>query len=159
MIAAALKTPASEVVERVKTLAEERKRLEQEVANLKRELAMGGGAKGAVEAKMINGIPFLAQALEGVSGKDLRALIDAHKTNLGSGVILLITEEDGKVAVACGVTDDLTATVSAVDVLKAAVPAVGGKGGGGRPDMAQGGGKDFSGAEAAIAAAETLLKG
>jgi len=159
VIAAALKTPVGEVVERVKTLAEERKKLEQEVANLKRELAMGGGGKGAVEAKMINGIPFLAQALEGVSGKDLRALIDAHKTNLGSGVILLITEEDGKVAVACGVTDDLTATVSAVDVLKAAVPAVGGKGGGGRPDMAQGGGKDFSGAEAAIAAAETLLKG
>lgn len=159
VIAAALKTPVGEVVERVKTLAEERKKLEQEVANLKRELAMGGGAKGATPAKMINGIPFLAQALEGVSGKDLRALIDAHKTNLGSGVILLITEEDGKVAVACGVTDDLTATVSAVDVLKAAVPAVGGKGGGGRPDMAQGGGKDFSGAEAAIAAAETLLKG
>jgi alanyl-tRNA synthetase len=159
VIAAALKTPVGEVVERVKTLAEERKKLEQEVANLKRELAMGGGGKGAVEAKMINGIPFLAQALEGVSGKDLRALIDAHKTNLGSGVILLITEEDGKVAVACGVTDDLTATVSAVDVLKAAVPAVGGQGGGGRPDMAQGGGKDFSGADAAIAAAETLLKG
>ncbi|MBU2888558.1 alanine--tRNA ligase [Celeribacter halophilus] len=158
-VAALLKTPVGEVVERVKSLADERKKLEQEVANLKQQIAMGGGAGGAVEAKDVNGIPFLAQALEGVSGKDLRGLIDAHKNNLGSGVILLIAEEGGKVAVACGVTDDLKDKVSAVDVLKAAVPAVGGKGGGGRPDMAQGGGKDFSGADAAIAAAETLLKG
>ncbi|NIY78845.1 alanine--tRNA ligase [Celeribacter sp. HF31] len=162
-IAALLKTPVSEVVERVKSLSDERKRLEQEVANLKQQIAlgggMGGGAKGGAEAKDVNGIPFLAQALSGVSGKDLRGLIDAHKNNLGSGVILLIAEEDGKVAVACGVTDDLTSKVSAVDVLKAAVPAVGGKGGGGRPDMAQGGGKDFAGADAAIEAAETLLKG
>ena len=94
-----------------------------------------------------------------MSGKDLRGLIDAHKGNLGSGVILLIANDGGKVAVAAGVTDDLTGQVSAVDVLKAAVPAVGGKGGGGRPDMAQGGGKDFSGADAAIAAAEEFLKG
>ncbi len=158
-IANLLKTPISEVVDRVKSLADERKRLEQEVANLKQQIAMGGGSGGGAEAKDVNGISFLAQALSGVSGKDLRGLIDAHKNNLGSGVILLIAEEDGKVAVACGVTDDLTGKVSAVDVLKAAVPAVGGKGGGGRPDMAQGGGKDFSGADAAIAAAETLLKG
>ncbi|WP_417277700.1 alanine--tRNA ligase [Celeribacter sp.] len=162
-IAALLKTPVSEVVDRVKSLSDERKRLEQEVANLKQQIALGGGmsggAKGGAEAQDVNGIPFLAQALQGVSGKDLRGLIDAHKNNLGSGVILLIAEEDGKVAVACGVTDDLTDKVSAVDVLKAAVPAVGGKGGGGRPDMAQGGGKDFAGAEAAIEAAVALLKG
>ncbi|SFI86509.1 alanine--tRNA ligase [Celeribacter neptunius] len=159
-VANLLKTPVGEVVERVKALSDERKKLEQEVANLKQQIAMGGGASGGgAEAKDVNGVPFLAQALKGVSGKDLRGLIDAHKGNLGSGVILLIAEEDGKVAVACGVTDDLTDKISAVDVLKAAVPAVGGKGGGGRPDMAQGGGKDFSGAEAAIAAAETLLKG
>ena len=158
-IAAMLKAPANEVVERVKSLADERKKLEQEVANLKQQVAMGGGSGGGVEAKEINGVKFLAQALEGVSGKDLRGLIDAHKGNLGSGVILLIANDGGKVAVAAGVTDDLTGQVSAVDVLKAAVPAVGGKGGGGRPDMAQGGGKDFSGADAAIAAAEEFLKG
>lgn len=162
-VANLLKTPVGEVVDRVKTLSEERKKLEQEVASLKQQIAlsggMGGGASGGADAKDVNGIPFLAQALQGVSGKDLRGLIDAHKGNLGSGVILLIADDDGKVAVACGVTDDLTDKISAVDVLKAAVPAVGGKGGGGRPDMAQGGGKDFSGAEAAIAAAETLLKG
>ncbi|GAA3877474.1 alanine--tRNA ligase [Celeribacter arenosi] len=158
-IAAMLKTPVGEVVDRVKALSDERKKLEQEVATLRQQIAMGGGGAGGASAKDVGGIPFLAQALEGVSGKDLRGLIDAHKNNIGSGVILLIADEDGKVAVACGVTDDLTAKVSAVDVLKAAVPAVGGKGGGGRPDMAQGGGKDFAGAQAAIEAAETLLRG
>ncbi|WP_417269739.1 alanine--tRNA ligase [Celeribacter sp.] len=157
-VATLLKAPVGEVVDRVKALSDERKKLEQEVANLRQQIAMGGGASGgAVEARDVNGVPFLAQALQGVSGKDLRGLIDAHKNNLGSGVILLIADDDGKVAVACGVTDDLVDRVSAVDVLKAAVPAVGGKGGGGRADMAQGGGKDFSGAEAAIAAAEAVL--
>ncbi|WP_417258895.1 alanine--tRNA ligase [Celeribacter sp.] len=157
-VATLLKAPVGEVVDRVKALSDERKKLEQEVVNLRQQIAMGGGASGgAVEARDVNGVPFLAQALQGVSGKDLRGLIDAHKNNLGSGVILLIADDDGKVAVACGVTDDLVDRVSAVDVLKAAVPAVGGKGGGGRADMAQGGGKDFSGAEAAIAAAEAVL--
>ena len=156
-VAAVLKAPVAEVVERVKALSDERKKLEQEVANLRQQIAMGGGSGGGAQAKEINGIPFLGQALQGVSGKDLRGLIDAHKNNLGSGVILLVAEEGGKVAVACGVTDDLTDKVSAVDVLKAAVVEVGGKGGGGRPDMAQGGGKDFAGAEAAIAAAEKVL--
>ncbi|MEN8888555.1 MAG: alanine--tRNA ligase [Celeribacter marinus] len=159
-VAAVLKAPVGEVVDRVKALSDERKKLEQEVANLRQQIAMSGGASGgAVEAITVNGIAFLAQALDGVSGKDLRGLIDAHKNNLGSGVILLIADDDGKVAVACGVTDDLTQTVSAVDVLKAAVAEVGGKGGGGRADMAQGGGKDFAGAPAAIAAAEAVLKG
>nr|WP_319251012.1 alanine--tRNA ligase [uncultured Celeribacter sp.] len=157
-VAAVLKAPVAEVVERVKALSDERKKLEQEVANLRQQIAMGGGSGGGAQAKEINGIPFLGQALQGVSGKDLRGLIDAHKNNLGSGVILLVAEEGGKVAVACGVTDDLTDKVSAVDVLKAAVVEVGGKGGGGRPDMAQGGGKHFAGAEAAIAAAEKVLR-
>ena len=159
-VAAMLKAPVGEVVDRVKALSDERKKLEQEVANLRQQIAMGGGATGgAVEARDVGGVPFLAQALQGVSGKDLRGLIDAHKTNLGSGVILLIADDDGKVAVACGVTDDLVGKVSAVEVLKAAVVEVGGQGGGGRADMAQGGGKDFAGAEAAIAAAEAVLKG
>ncbi|MBT9383401.1 alanine--tRNA ligase [Pseudooceanicola sp. CBS1P-1] len=153
-----LKATGSEAIERVKALLEERRHLSNEVSQLKREIAMGGTGTGAgPEVETVNGVPFLGQALQGVSGKDLRALIDAHKQRLGSGVILLVAEEDGKVAVACGVTDDLTAKVSAVDVLKAAVPAVGGKGGGGRPDMAQGGGKDFAGAEAALAAGRAVL--
>ncbi|MDE4096530.1 alanine--tRNA ligase [Phaeobacter gallaeciensis] len=158
-VAAMLKALPSDVIDRIKALMDERKALQNEVSQLKQQVAMGGGASGGVETKEIGGKTFLGQALEGVSGKDLRGLIDAHKQKLGSGVILLIANDDGKVAVAAGVTDDLTGQVSAVDVLKAAVPAVGGKGGGGRPDMAQGGGKDFAGAEAAIAAAEQLLEG
>jgi alanyl-tRNA synthetase len=92
-----------------------------------------------------------------VQGRDLPPLIDAHKTRMGSGAILLIADTGGKVAVAAGVTADLTGRVSAVDLVRAAVPALGGKGGGGRADMAQGGGSDIAGAEAAIKAAEGVL--
>jgi alanyl-tRNA synthetase len=100
----------------------------------------------------------LAQVLSGVSGKDLPALIDEHKSRLGSAAILLIADTGGKVAVAAGVTDDLTGRVSAVDLVKAAVPELGGKGGGGRPDMAQGGGSDASNTDAAIAAAKAVVQ-
>ncbi|CAM3673931.1 alanine--tRNA ligase [Phaeobacter inhibens] len=158
-VANSLKAQPEEVMDRLRALMDERKALQNEVSQLKQQVAMGGGAGGASETKEVGGKTFLGQALEGVSGKDLRGLIDAHKQKIGSGVILLIANDGGKVAVAAGVTDDLTAEVSAVDVLKAAVPAVGGKGGGGRPDMAQGGGKDFAGAEEAIKAAEALLAG
>lgn len=158
-VAAMLKAQPADVMDRIKALMDERKALHNEISQLKQQVAMGGGATGGVETKEIGGKTFLGQALEGVSGKDLRGLIDAHKQKLGSGVVLLIANDDGKVAVAAGVTDDLTDQISAVDVLKAAVPAVGGKGGGGRPDMAQGGGKNFAGADAAIAAAEKLLEG
>ncbi|WP_323783770.1 alanine--tRNA ligase [Leisingera sp.] len=158
-IATTLKTQPADVMDRLKAMMDERKALQNEISNLKQQVAMGGGSGNAADAKQIGGKMFLAQALKGVSGKDLRGLIDAHKQNIGSGVILLIAEEDGKVAVAAGVTDDLTGQISAVDVLKAAVPAVGGKGGGGRPDLAQGGGKDFSGADEAIKAAEAILAG
>ncbi|WP_010138261.1 serine-tRNA(Ala) deacylase AlaX, partial [Oceanicola sp. S124] len=154
-----LKAQGAEAVDRVRALMDDRRKLENEVAQLKREIAMGGGQGGGVEAEEIGGVKFLGQALQGVSGKDLRALIDAHKQKIGSGVVLLVAEDDGKVAVAAGVTDDLTDRISAVEVLRAAVPAVGGKGGGGRPDMAQGGGKDFAGAEEALAAARAHIAG
>jgi alanyl-tRNA synthetase len=128
------------------------------LADLRRKLAMGGPAE-AEKPKEINGIAFVHQVLHGVPGKDLPALIDDHKARLGSGAILLIAEDGGKAAVAAGVTGDLTARVSAVDLVKAAVEALGGKGGGGRPDMAQGGAKDAARAEAAIAAAAQVLGG
>jgi alanyl-tRNA synthetase len=160
-LAAALKTPAADVGARVKSLMEERRALAAEVAQLRRDLAMSGGAGqgGAAEAKEINGIKFLAQSLSGVSGKDLPALIDQFKDQIGTGAVLLIADTGGKAAVAAGVTKDLTDRVSAVDLVRAAVPELGGKGGGGRPDMAQGGGADATKADAAIAAAEKLLEG
>ena len=153
-----MKAPAAEVPERVKALMEERKALQNEVATLRRELAMSGGAGAPkAEAREVAGMPFMAQVLSGVSGKDLPSLVDGYKEQLGSGVVLLIADADGKAAVAAGVTKDLTENVSAVDLVRAAVAELGGKGGGGRPDMAQGGGKDAANAEAAIKAAEAVL--
>ncbi|MBS9716108.1 alanine--tRNA ligase [Pseudohalocynthiibacter aestuariivivens] len=153
-----LKAQPAEVGDRVKALMDERKALQNEVAQLRRELAMSGGADVAPETRDVGGVAFLAQTLSGVRGKDLPPLIDDHKARIGSGAVLLIADTGGKVAVAAGVTDDLTSTVSAVDIVKAAVAALGGKGGGGRPDMAQGGGSDFGQADAAIKAAEQILE-
>ena len=157
-IAAALKAPMGEAVDRVKALAEDRRKLENEVATLRRELAMGGKA-GGPEARDINGVKFMAQVLQGVSGKDLPALIDEMKSRLGSGAVLLIADTGAKPAIAAGVTADLTARLSAVTLARAAAEAMGGKGGGGRPDMAQAGGADIAGAEAAIKAAEAVIGG
>ncbi len=155
-----LKTGGDDVVSRIKSLLEERKALTNELAQLRRDLAMSGGAgQGATPEQEVNGISFIGQTLTGVSGKDLPALIDEHKSRLGSGVVLLIADTGGKAAVAAGVTKDLTDKVSAVDLVRAAVPELGGKGGGGRPDMAQGGAASVENAEAAIAAAVALLKG
>ncbi len=160
-VASALKAQPADVVDRVKALLDERKSLQSELADLRRKLAMSGGASAdsGAAAKSVNGVRFVAQVLNGVSGRDLPALIDAHKAQLGSGAVLLIADADGKAAVAAGVTADLTARVSAVDLVKAAVEALGGKGGGGRPDMAQGGARDTAEAEAAIAAATKVLEG
>ncbi|NKX46096.1 alanine--tRNA ligase [Roseicyclus persicicus] len=152
-------TPA-ELIDRVRALKDERRKLENEVAQLRRQLAMAGGAGAAAPAaREVNGIAFHAQALTGVTGKDLAGLIDEHKARMGSGAVLLIADTGDKAAVAAGVTADLAGRVSAVDLVRAAVETMGGKGGGGRPDFAQGGAKDASQSEAAIAAAESVLKG
>ncbi len=159
-VAAALKARPEDAVERVQALIDERKAMTAELAQLRRELAMAGGASSggdAAQAKDLGGVPFLAQVLSGVSGKDLPPLIDEHKSRMGSGAILLIADAGGKAAIAAGVTEDLTGRVSAVDLVKAAVPHLGGKGGGGRPDMAQGGGKDVEHADKAIEAAEQVI--
>jgi alanyl-tRNA synthetase len=159
-VAGELKARPEDVPERVRALVDERRTLANELAQLRRELAMAGGAgQGAAPAKArdVGGVPFLAQVLSGVEGRDLPPLMDEMKARLGSGAILLIADTGGKVAVAAGVTGDLLARISAVDLVRAAVPALGGKGGGGRPDMAQGGGSDIGGAEAAIKAAEAVL--
>ena len=155
-----LKVKPSEVSLRAQQLLDERRVLQNEVANLRRELAMSGGADtAAVEPVIVGGKALLTQVLQGVTGRDLPALVDAHKAKIGSGAVLLIADADGKAAVAAGVTDDLTANLSAVDIVKIAVVELGGKGGGGRADMAQGGAKSVELAEAAIAAVKTLMEG
>ena len=158
-IAASLKTSTNEVADRVKALAEERKALANEVAQLRRELAMGGGASGGPEAIEINGLKFIAQVVSGVTGKDLPPLVDDLKAKIGSGAVLVVADTGGKAAVAAGVTADKTDVVSAVDLVKAAAAALGGKGGGGRPDMAQAGGADFTKADEAVAAVKAVIAG
>ena len=158
-LASALKAPMPDLERRVAALLDERKTLANEVAQLRRELALAGGVGqgDAPQAKEVNGVAFLGQVVSGVSGKDLPALIDSHKASIGSVAVLLIADLGGKVAVCAGVSSDLLDRISAVDMVKAAVPLLGGKGGGGRPDMAQGGGSDISNAAQAIDAVEALL--
>ena len=159
-VADLLKTRPEDAPERVRALIEERRTLEGQLAELRRAQALGGGAGPAGEApRDVAGVPFLARRLDGVSGKELPALIDRLKDQVGSGAILLIGESGGKAAVAAGVTGDVTARLSAVDMVRAAVAELGGKGGGGRADMAQGGGPAPENADAAIAAVEALIAG
>jgi alanyl-tRNA synthetase len=156
-VAALLKTHAGDVFDRVKALSDERRALANEIAQLRRDLAMGGN--GGADAEDINGIKLIAQVLTGVSGKDLPALIDQYKAQIVSGAVVLIADTGGKPAVAAGVTADLTARLSAVTLVKAAAEALGGKGGGGRADMAQAGGNDIALADAALDAVRAALKG
>ncbi|MGI9388789.1 MAG: DHHA1 domain-containing protein, partial [Boseongicola sp.] len=157
-VASQLKAPAAGVVDRVRTLQEERKSLMAEVAELRRQVAMGGGS-AETETQSVNGVSFHAQVVAGVSGKDLPALIDEHKARLGSGAVLLIADTGDKAAVAAGVTDDLSDKLSAVDMVRTAVTELGGQGGGGRPDMARGGAASVDNAAAAIAAVKKLMEG
>ncbi|MDO5621945.1 MAG: alanine--tRNA ligase [Paracoccus sp. (in: a-proteobacteria)] len=156
-IAGLLKAQSGDVAGRVKALADERKALQNEVAQLRRELTMGG--TGAGEARQIGGISFISNRVDGLSGKEVGALVDEMKARLGSGAVLVLAETDGKATVAAGVTPDLTERLSAVDMVRAAVEALGGKGGGGRPDRAQGGAPALTDEAAAIAAVESLLVG
>ncbi|MFC3164293.1 alanine--tRNA ligase [Ciceribacter thiooxidans] len=159
-VATALKVQPAEVVTRVEQLVEERRKLERELAETKRKLAMGGGGQAAADegAREVGGVKFLGRVLKGVEAKDLKGLVDESKAGLGSGVVTLIAvSEDGKASVVVGVTDDLTGRYSAVELVRLASAAVGGKGGGGRADMAQAGGPDGEKADAAIAAVEKAL--
>jgi alanyl-tRNA synthetase len=158
--AATLKSSPDEVPARISALVEERKRLERELADAKKALAMGGGlAKAEGPApEDVNGHKFLGQVVEGFDPKGLRAAVDEMKTRLGSGVGALVAVNDGRASVAVGVTDDLAGQVSAVELVKAAVATLGGQGGGGRPDMAQGGGPDGSKAQEALDAVRDALE-
>lgn len=158
-IASILKSPPEDIVNRAQALVDERKSLLGEVKALKAKLAMSGDSGGdEPEAPIINGVPFLARHLHGMSGKELPALVDEHKKRLGSGVILLTSDNDGKVAIVVGVTEDLAPRISAVDAARSAAVAMGGKGGGGRPDLAQAGGADPSKANDAAEAVRKHLE-
>ncbi|MCX8997841.1 alanine--tRNA ligase [Rhizobiaceae bacterium BDR2-2] len=160
-LAGALKVQPTDVLPRVEALLDERKKLEKELADARRKLAMGGGAGDtASEVRNLGGVRFIGRSVAGVEPRDLKGLADEAKASLGSGVVTLIgVSEDGKASVVVAVTPDLTDRLSAVDLVRVASAALGGKGGGGRPDMAQAGGPDGEKAADAIEAVAKAIAG
>jgi alanyl-tRNA synthetase len=159
--ASLLRTTPDDVEARVAALLDERKKLERELAEAKKALALGGGGGAAAESadEEIGGVKFAGQVIDGLEAKELRGLLDQAKQRLGSGVAVICAVNEGRASIAVAVTDDLTERLSAVELVKLGVEALGGKGGGGRPDMAQGGGPDGAKAADAIAAIRAALAG
>lgn len=156
--AAALKTTPEDVPARIAALVEQSRRLERELAEAKKALALGGGgAAKAAGPEQVGSVRFIGQVIEGLDPKELRGIVDQNKATLGSGVSAVLAVVEGRASIAVGVTDDLTGTISAVDLVRAGVEALGGKGGGGRPDMAQGGGPDGDKAQAALDTVKAAL--
>jgi alanyl-tRNA synthetase len=168
-LAGVLRAKPDDLVERVRALLEERKQLERQLAEAKRQITLGGAgapaagnghAAAAPAIRAVGDVKLLARTVMGLNPKDLRGLIDDGKKQIGSGVVAIIgVSEDGKAGLAVGVTDDLTQRINAVDLVKVGAAALGGKGGGGRPDLAQAGGPDGSKAESALKAIEARLAG
>ena len=160
-VAAELKSPVEEMPARVAALLDERKKLERELSEARKKLAMGGGGKTAGEAsdiRSVGDVKLLARAVSGVELKDLRSLADEGKKQVGSGVVAIVgLSADGKAGIVVAVTDDLTKRFNAVELVRKGAEVLGGKGGGGRPDMAQAGGPDGSKADAALKAVEAAL--
>jgi alanyl-tRNA synthetase len=141
---------------------DERRRLERELSEARKKLAMGGSARseGTDGVRLVGDVKLMARVVEGIEVKDLKSLADEGKKQLGSGVVALVaTTGDGKASIVVGVTPDLITRISAVDLVRRASEVLGGKGGGGKPDMAQAGGPDGSKAEAALEAIEGALGG
>jgi alanyl-tRNA synthetase len=156
-VAAALRTGPAEVPERVAALIEERRRLERQVAELQKKLATGGG--GAAELEEIAGVKLAARNLGDVPARDLKAIAEAIGKQIGEGVVALVSTAEGKASIVVGVSPELSGRFSAVELVRVAAAAVGGKGGGGRPDMAQAGGPDGARADEALAAIRAALGG
>ncbi|MBW6523661.1 alanine--tRNA ligase [Sphingomonas sp. RHCKR47] len=157
--AATLRATPDEVPARVAALLDDRRRLERELAEAKKALALGGGAKDTAGPEMVGDVAFVAQVLDGFEAKGLRGAVDDARQQLGSGVVAIVAVNDGKATIAVGITPDLITRFSAVDLVKRGVQALGGQGGGGRPDMAQGGGPDAAQASDAIEAVRAGLLG
>jgi alanyl-tRNA synthetase len=163
--AAILRTRPEEITDRLRALIDEKKQLERQLSEVKRQAALGSAAGGADAAaasslRTIGNVKFLARTVEGLNPKDLRGLIDDGKQQVGSGVVAIIgITDDGKAGIAVGVTSDLVGTFNAVDLVRVGAEVLGGKGGGGRPDMAQAGGPDGSKAAEALKAIEMRLAG
>ena len=157
--AATMKVRPDEVPARIAAWADERRKLERELADAKRALALAGPATGAAGPEAVGGIGFIGQVLDGLDPKSLRGLIDDAKRSLVSGVVVLVVVNEGRASVAVGVTDDLKAVRSAVDLVRIAAAALGGQGGGGRADFAQAGGPDGARAADAVAAVRSALAG
>jgi alanyl-tRNA synthetase len=155
--AAALKVAPAELPDRLAALIEERKKLERELTEARKAAARGGGGAAAPTAKEVSGVKYAARALDGVPAKDLKGVADELKKQIGSGVVAIVSAAEGKASLVVGVTADLTGTYDAVQLVRVGSEALGGKGGGGRPDMAQAGGPDASRAEAALAAIEAAI--
>ena len=156
-LASIFKTKSENVIDRVKSLLDERKLLQSEIIDLRKAVAMGSNDEAQNVIK-VNNFNFYVQTFDDLPSKDLRSLVDEHKNRLGSAVILLISGAGGKAAISVGVTSDLVDKVNAVELVKIAAIELGGKGGGGRPDMAQAGGNDMSNAKKAISLIEKYLK-
>jgi len=153
--AAELKTTVEDVPARVHALLDDRRRLERELVETRKKLAAGGGGAGA--SKSVAGLTYASRALDGVPARELKGMVDALKKEIGSGVVAVASAEDGKASLVVGVTDDLTGRVSAVDLVRVGSAALGGKGGGGRADMAQAGGPDAAATQAALDAIEAAI--
>jgi len=151
-VAQELKTGPEDVPGRVQGLLDERRKLEREISDLRRKLATGGGsaADGGGDVVEIGGLKYAPRVMEGIPGKELKSMADEIKKQIGSGVTAIVSVDDGKASIVVGVTDDVTERLSAVDLVRVGSAALGGKGGGGRPDMAQAGGPDGSAAQAAV---------
>jgi len=161
-VAMALKSRPEEAAERVQVLVEERRKLERDLAEARKKLAMGGGGNGSAENEVreVGSIKFLGRTVAGIPPRELKGLVDAGKRSVGSGVVAFVgVSEDGKAGIAVGVTDDLIERFNAVDLVRRGAEALGGKGGGGRPDLAQAGGPDGAGAEKALEAVAAALAG
>jgi alanyl-tRNA synthetase len=156
-IAGALRANPDEAPARVAALSETVRRLEKDLAEAKKALALGGGSAATAEPEDVGGTAFLGQTYDGLDPKDLRGLANDARQKLGSGVIAFVTVNEGRASILVAVSEDLTARLSAVDLVRAGVDALGGQGGGGKPEMAQGGGPDGAQADAALAAVKAAL--